>query len=80
MSLVCGGERFELLASPDRTAFVLRSKRDFYVAHLEGEEAARFVADYQAIHRQYPAWQADQTLSQLWDQGGYMWFAAQNAD
>lgn len=78
--LVCGGDKFELLACSDRTAFVLRSKRDFYVAHLEGEEAARFDADYQAVRRQRPAWQTDQTLSRLWDEGGYMWFAAQDAD
>jgi hypothetical protein len=77
--VVCDGEQFELLASADRSAFVLRSKRDFYVAELSGEHAARFQADYQAVRRQHPAWQADQALAQLWDTGGYMWFAAQDA-
>ncbi len=80
MRVVCDGEKFELLASMDRSAFVLRSKSDFYVANLHGEEAARFDADYQAARRRFPAWQIDQTLSQLWEQGGYMWFAAQDAD
>ncbi len=80
VNVVSDGEKFELLASMDRSAFVLRSKSDFYVANLHGEEAARFDADYQAARRRFPAWQIDRTLSQLWEQGGYMWFAAQDAD
>lgn len=78
--LLSDGDRFELLASADRSAFVLRSKPDFFVAHLLGEEASRFDADYRAVQRQHPAWKPDQALAQLWDDGGYMWFAAQEAE
>jgi hypothetical protein len=74
------GEHFQLLAAADRSAFVLRSKSDFYVADLRGEDALRFEADYRAVRQQYPAWQSDQALAQLWHQGGYMWFAAQEAE
>jgi hypothetical protein len=74
------GQDFELLASADRSCFVLRSKSDLFVACLRGEDATRFGADYEALGRQHPLWQPDQTLSQLWDQGGYSWLAAQEAD
>ena len=74
------GRDFELLASADRSCFVLRSKPDQFIAHLRGEDAARFRADYEAIGRQYPLWQPDQALDRLWDQGGYSWLAAQEAD
>jgi hypothetical protein len=78
--ILSDGEHFQLLAAADRSAFVLRSKSDFYVADLRGDDALRFEADYRAVRRQHPAWQSDQALAQLWDQGGYMWFAAQEAE
>ena len=37
--LLSDGARFQLLAAADRSAFVLRSKADYYVADLRGEEA-----------------------------------------
>jgi hypothetical protein len=74
------GKDYELLSFEDDSAFILRSKADFFSAHLQGEDAARFRADYDAIRRQFPDWQPDQTLAQLWDQGGYGWLAAQEAD
>jgi hypothetical protein len=46
-------------------------------AHLKDDDALRFCADYKAIKLQFPTWTADQTLAQLWDQGGYSWLAAQ---
>ncbi len=78
--LVSGGERFELKASADRRCFVLLSRSDYFVAHLAGEDAARFDADYNALRRQHPALDPDQALARLWDQGGYSWCAAQYAD
>ena len=78
--LISEGEDYELLASDDRTSFVLRSKIDCLAARLEGEDAARFQADYEAVKRQFPDWKPDQALAQLWDQGGYSWLAAQEAD
>ena len=78
LTMVEEGAEFELLGTEDRSAFVLRFKTDGLTAHLAGEDAARFRADYETIRTQYPAWKADQTLAQLWDQGGYSWLAAQD--
>ncbi|HEV2157788.1 hypothetical protein [Bradyrhizobium sp.] len=74
------GDRFELRASGDRSAFVLRSKADFFVAHLLGEDASRFETEFRATKQQHPAWSPGQALARLWDDGGYMWFAAQEAE
>lgn len=75
---VAEGAEFTLLASDDATAFVLRFKTDGVSAHLQGEDAARFRNDYETIKAQFPAWPADQTLAQLWDQGGYSWLATED--
>ncbi|MFH1346123.1 MAG: hypothetical protein ABIL01_33690 [Pseudomonadota bacterium] len=80
VSLIAEGKDYELSATADRASFILRSKADFCTAHLQGEDAARFQADYQAIQLQYPNWKPDQTLAQLWDQGGYSWLAAQDGE
>ncbi len=78
LRMVEEGTEFELLGTEDRSAFVLRFKTDGLTARLAGEDAAKFRADYETIRTQYPAWKADQTLAQLWDQGGYSWLAAQD--
>jgi hypothetical protein len=78
LTMVEQGTEFELLGSEDRSAFVLRFKTDGLTAQLAGDDAARFRADYETIRTQYPGWKADQTLAQLWDQGGYSWLAAQD--
>ncbi|HEY8334566.1 MAG TPA: hypothetical protein VIQ05_12305 [Tardiphaga sp.] len=78
--LLAEGQHYELLSCDDGTSFVLRSKADYFVAHLRGEDATRFRADYEAIRLQYPMWKPDQTLAQLWDQGGYSWLAAQEGE
>lgn len=80
VSVIAEGKDYELLGTADQASFILRSKTDFYTAHLHGEDAARFQADYQAIQLQYPDWKPDQTLAQLWDQGGYSWLAAQDGE
>ena len=74
--LITEGSEYELLASEDSAAFLLRSKTDHLAAHLQGDDAARFQADYDAIKLQFHDWTADQMLAQLWDQGGYSWLAA----
>jgi hypothetical protein len=76
--VIADGTEYELLSSGDGAAFVLRFKTDQLTAHLRGDDAIRFRADYEALKMQYPAWQADQTLAQLWDQGGYSWLAEQD--
>jgi hypothetical protein len=78
--VIADGRQFELLAAEGGESFILRSKSDFYTAHLQGEDAARFRTDYETIRTQFPSWKPDQTLAQLWDQGGYSWLAAQEAD
>jgi hypothetical protein len=80
VSLISEGKEYELLAAEDGTSFILRSKADFFAAHLQGEDATRFRTDYDAIKLQFPDWKPDQTLAQLWDQGGYSWLAAQEAE
>jgi hypothetical protein len=80
VSLIADGKNFELLSAEGGTSFILRSKADFYTAHLRGEDATRFRTDYETVQKQFPGWQSDQTLAQLWDQGGYSWLAAQEAD
>ncbi len=77
LMLITEGPDYELRASQDRAAFMLRFKADHLAAHLQGDDAARFRADYDAIKLQFPGWTADQMLAQLWDQGGYSWLAAQ---
>ncbi len=72
------GADYELLASPDETTFVLRFKPEGMAAKLQGEDAARFRTDYAVVKKQYPSWTCDQTLAQLWDQGGYSWLASQD--
>jgi hypothetical protein len=80
VGVIAAGAEYELLSADDGACFILRSKTDSSAAHLRGEDAARFRADYEAIRQQFPAWKPDQTLAQLWDQGGYGWLAAQEAD
>jgi len=60
--VIAEGTEYELLSSGDGAAFVLRFKTDQLTAHLRGDDAIRFRADYEALKMQYPAWQADQRL------------------
>lgn len=76
--LVAEGTEYALLGSDDGSSFVFRFKTEQMTANLEGEDATRFRADYEAIKQQYPSWEPDQMLAQLWDQGGYSWLAAQD--
>lgn len=79
-AVIPAGQEFELNVSSDRRCFVLLSKADHFIAHLEGADAARFEADYSAVRRRLPHLNSDQTLAQLWNNGGYSWYAAQYAD
>ncbi len=74
-TLIAAGSDYALSSSSDGTTFVLSSKSEGSEANLQGEDAARFQADYLVIRQQYPDWPTDQTLAQLWDQGGYGWLA-----
>lgn len=75
---VAAGAEYELLAAEDGVGLVLHFKSEHLAAHLEGDDATRCRADYEAIKLQFPNWQPDQALAQLWDQGGYCWLAAKD--
>jgi hypothetical protein len=75
---IASGEEFELLSSADGASYILRSKIENTAAHLHGEDAERLRSEFDAIVAQYPDWKPDQTLAQLWDQGGYSWLASQD--
>lgn len=75
---VAQGADFDLLAAEDGASLILRFKTERLAAHLSGDDATRFRADYEAIKLQFPGWKADQALAQLWDQGGYSWLAAKD--
>ncbi len=77
LHMIAEGNEYELLSTTDLSIFLLRFKLENMTAHLEGEDAARFLQDYATIRQQFPGWKADQTLAQLWDQGGYSWLASQ---
>ena len=69
------GVDYALSASADKRVYWLSFKPDHQIARLEGEDAARFQSDYAVVVAQFPDWTVDQTLAQLWDQGGYSWLA-----
>jgi hypothetical protein len=71
------GEEYALNAAPDRTCFILHNKADGMIVELHGDDAARFRQDYDELKIQFPDWNADKLLAQLWDQGGYGWLAQQ---
>lgn len=77
VNLVEEGAEYALLASEDGASYQLRFKTDNLAAYLQGDDASRFRADYEMIKVQFPTWETDQRLAQLWDQGGYGWLAAQ---
>ncbi len=77
LRLVSEGDEYELLASPDQASFILRFKPERLAAHLQGEDAVRFRADFDAVKLQLPAATPDRVLARLWDQGGYSWLAAE---
>lgn len=71
------GEEYSLSAAGDRTRFTLHNKADGMIAELRDGDAARFLQDYDDLKIQFPDWNADKLLAQLWDQGGYGWLAQQ---
>jgi hypothetical protein len=75
LTLLAEGPEYALLTDADGSGIVLRFKPDRLAAHLTGDDAARFQADYGVIQTQHPDWAPDQKLAQLWDQGGYSWLA-----
>ena len=78
LETIAEGAEYSLAADAAETCFVLRCKGEGLAACLQGEDAARFLADYRTVRSQFPDWPADQALAQLWDQGGYSWLAAED--
>jgi hypothetical protein len=73
--MIAEGQLFSLASCGDGTVYVLRSKEDKTSTFVEGEDVAAFLAEYENTKSAYPDYDADQTLAQLWDQGGYSWMA-----
>jgi hypothetical protein len=78
LTLLAEGAEYVLRAGADGAAYVLSHKLERMTAHLRNEDAARFRVDYETLISQFPDWRADQTLAQLWDQGGYSWLATED--
>ncbi|MDD5033953.1 MAG: hypothetical protein PHE55_04275 [Methylococcaceae bacterium] len=73
--IIAEGVQFALSSFENGNSYVLRSKEDNSSAHLQGDDIVTFLQEYESIQTQYPHYDADQMLAQLWDQGGYSWMA-----
>jgi hypothetical protein len=80
MQFVEGGDEYELLASDDKTTYMLICKIEELTAVLQGEQLEAFLGEADLVRKQYPAYTADQRLAQIWDQGGYSWIAAEQQE
>jgi hypothetical protein len=69
------GDQFALRSGDNGATYILSCKEESTAAHLQGEDAAAFLAAYESAKTQYPGYSTDQLLAQLWDQGGYSWMA-----
>lgn len=74
-----GGDEYELFASDDKTAYLLRFKTEGLTVPLHDEQLEAFLKEYDTVKKAYPQYGADQRLAQIWDQGGYSWLAAEAA-
>ena len=75
IDMIAEGELFSLISCGGGRIYVLRSKEDQTSTFVQGEDVAAFVAEYENARAAYPDYSTDQTLAQLWDQGGYSWMA-----
>ncbi len=73
--VIAEGEQFALCSLDNGAAYVLSCKEENTSAHVRGGDVAGFLQEYASIKSQYPGYDTDQTLAQLWDQGGYSWMA-----
>lgn len=73
--VIAEGPQFALFSRDNGASYVLSSKEDRASTHVQGDDVAAFLREYESIKTQYPAYSADQALAQLWDQGGYNWMA-----
>jgi hypothetical protein len=80
IDVIAEGELFSLVSCGNGTVYVLRSKEDKTSTSVEGEDIAAFLAEYENTKSAYPDYSTDQTLAQLWDQGGYSWMAVPDGE
>lgn len=78
--VIAEGAQFALRSCGNGAAYVLSCKEENTSAHVLGDDIAGFLQEYESIKSQYPGYDTDQTLAQLWDQGGYSWMAAPDED
>ncbi|WP_240342619.1 hypothetical protein [Methylococcus sp. EFPC2] len=75
VELIAEGEVYALRSCGNGVTYILSSKEENSSAHVEGDDVAGFLEAYEATKSQYPDYDTDQVLAQLWDQGGYSWMA-----
>ncbi|MBP1148647.1 MULTISPECIES: hypothetical protein [Methylocaldum] len=73
--VVAEGEQYALLSSGNGATYILRSKEDRASTYIEGDDVAAFLTEFDTVKAQYPNYDTDRLLAQLWDQGGYSWMA-----
>lgn len=73
--VIADGNNYKLLANKEGTIYLLKSREDASTVQVEGHDMTTFLSDYEAVKAQYPNYDTDQILAQLWDQGGYSWMA-----
>ncbi len=73
--VIAEGMQYALQSLDGGSVYVLNCKEDRTSARLEGDELAAFLLDFDNVRLQYPNYDTDQVLAQLWDEGGYSWMA-----
>lgn len=75
IAVVAEGQQFALFSTNDGGVYILNNKEEKNSAHLEGDDAATMLKEYETLKIQFSTYTVDQLLAQLWDQGGYSWMA-----
>ncbi|MBS1212808.1 MAG: uncharacterized protein H6R26_1425 [Proteobacteria bacterium] len=73
--VIAEGAQFALRSRENGAVYVLSCKEENTSAHVQGDDVQGFLKEYESIKAQYPSYDTDQALAQLWDQGGYSWMA-----
>lgn len=75
LNMIEEGTQFALRSGDNGALYVLSCKEENTSAHIQGDDLTAFKAEFDHVKSQYPGYDTDQILAQLWDQGGYSWMA-----
>lgn len=78
--IIADGIQYALLSNDNGKSYLLRYKEERQSCLIEGDEASSFIQEYESVKTQYPGYDTDQILAQLWDQGGYSWMAVSDEE